>query len=321
MDDVSKVGEARRFALILCGDFDFDETRTGKVSIVITELGNNLVRYANNPQLILRGFSNGRGRGIEVLSIDSGPGLVPSLAIEDGYSTGSTPGTGLGSAKRQSDIFDIYSTKESGTVIVSRVFARDTKHKCKIEVGTVSVPIKGELLCGDAWAVCESEFGFRAIVTDGLGHGPLANHASLEAIDSFSSNLKANINDLITLVHENLRRSRGAAVFALNNYDNNIEFAGVGNVRAVVVGAHESKTLISQNGTAGVKIGTVRSLTEKWDGYGYLVLHSDGLNSRWDLNSYPEIFGKHPSIIAAVLYRDANRNTDDSTVVVIRKVQ
>ena len=57
IDEVSQVGEARRFALVLCSDLDFEETRKGRVAIVINELGNNLVRYGKKSQIIFRKFS------------------------------------------------------------------------------------------------------------------------------------------------------------------------------------------------------------------------------------------------------------------------
>jgi anti-sigma regulatory factor (Ser/Thr protein kinase) len=321
MADFTQVGEVRRFALVLCGDVDFDEIQSGRVSIIVTELGNNLIRYARNAQLILRKISGGKFKGIEVLSVDSGPGLNPQIVMEDGFTTGSTPGTGLGSVKRQSDVFDLYSSHIAGTVIVSRVYAKNTDTQSSIEVGAVSVPLKGEMLCGDSWCVHESERGFRALVTDGLGHGPEANHASLVALDTFSENPNTDTVQLVTRIHERLRRTRGAAIFMLSSSDEKIEFAGAGNIRAVVLNQENTKTLISQNGTAGVQIGTIKPLEEPWDGEGYVILHSDGIHSRWDLATYPGLYGRHPSLIAAVINRDCSRNTDDSTVVVIRRAQ
>ena len=58
MEDPSNVGEARRFALNLCAELDFDETRKGRVGIIVNELGNNLIRYAQKGELILRGLDS-----------------------------------------------------------------------------------------------------------------------------------------------------------------------------------------------------------------------------------------------------------------------
>ena len=50
-------------------------------------------------------------------------------------------------------------------------------------------------------------------------------------------------------------------------------------------------------------------------------MHSDGLLSRWDLQLYPTLAQRHPSLIAAVLYRDYNRNRDDVTVLVAKSAR
>jgi hypothetical protein len=50
-----------------------------------------------------------------------------------------------------------------------------------------------------------------------------------------------------------------------------------------------------------------------------LVMHSDGLATHWNLDQYPGLVGRRPSLIAGVLYRDFARGRDDVTVVVAKK--
>ena len=50
-----------------------------------------------------------------------------------------------------------------------------------------------------------------------------------------------------------------------------------------------------------------------------VILHSDGIATRWDIDSYPGLVFRHPSLIAAVLYRDFARQRDDAMVVVLRQ--
>jgi len=47
-------------------------------------------------------------------------------------------------------------------------------------------------------------------------------------------------------------------------------------------------------------------------------MHSDGVSGRWNLDDYPGLISRDPSIVAAVLYRDFSRRRDDSIVVVAR---
>jgi UDP-N-acetylmuramyl pentapeptide phosphotransferase/UDP-N-acetylglucosamine-1-phosphate transferase len=49
-----------------------------------------------------------------------------------------------------------------------------------------------------------------------------------------------------------------------------------------------------------------------------LVMSSDGLGSRWSADTYPGLLSRHPTHIAAILYRDHARGTDDATIVAIR---
>ena len=48
-------------------------------------------------------------------------------------------------------------------------------------------------------------------------------------------------------------------------------------------------------------------------------MHSDGLQTSWDLDRYPGIHRRDPALIAALLYRDFERGRDDVTVVVVAR--
>jgi hypothetical protein len=98
--------------------------------------------------------------------------------------------------------------------------------------------------------------------------------------------------------------------------DGKIHFCGLGNIRAAVLSETGSRVLLSQNGTAGLQMRDARELTESWPRKGLLVIHSDGITGRWNLDQYPGIKVRHAGIIAGVIYRDFCRGSDDSTVVV-----
>jgi hypothetical protein len=62
----------------------------------------------------------------------------------------------------------------------------------------------------------------------------------------------------------------------------------------------------------------IQEFTYPWPDGSTLVLHSDGVALRWDLDAYPDVICRHPALIAGVLYRDFRRPHDDATVVVAR---
>ena len=71
-------------------------------------------------------------------------------------------------------------------------------------------------------------------------------------------------------------------------------------------------------GIAGHEMRKVNVFSYPWTPASVLVLHSDGVSGSWNANSYPGLVPHDPSLIAAVLYRDHCRGTDDATVVVAK---
>src|SRR5688572_12749729 len=108
--DPSQVGEARRRAAALAQRLGFDDTDAGKVAIVVTEAANNLVKHARDGEILLHPLEQDGTAGLEVLALDKGPGLDLSRCLRDGFSTGGTPGTGLGAIARLSAVFDVHSS-------------------------------------------------------------------------------------------------------------------------------------------------------------------------------------------------------------------
>jgi hypothetical protein len=51
-----------------------------------------------------------------------------------------------------------------------------------------------------------------------------------------------------------------------------------------------------------------------------LVIHSDGLTSKWDGSLLRAYSNRNPTVIGAVLLRDAGLRQDDATVVVLSLV-
>jgi hypothetical protein len=76
--------------------------------------------------------------------------------------------------------------------------------------------------------------------------------------------------------------------------------------------------MVSLSGIVGAEIQKIQEFTYPWPEQAILLMHSDGLTSRWNLDRYPGILNKCSSLIAGVLYRDYFRRTDDVTVLVAR---
>jgi hypothetical protein len=269
----------------------------------------------------------GGKRAIEFLSIDTGPGMVDVHAcLADGYSTGGTAGTGIGAARRLSDEFDIFSTLADGTVILCRVGARNSAlsfapGKPSYLFAAVALNAPGEIVCGDAWSLLLDGSRAALFVADGLGHGSYAAEASNAALAVFERLGFEGPSTVLTKVHDGLRSTRGAAVAmaAIDRSDDSILFSGAGNISGRLISGIEDRTLMSQHGTAGMQIPHLKDMPYEWPAHSILVMHSDGLTTRWSLDATPEILSRHPALIAGWLVRSHCRGPDDCTVVVLKR--
>lgn len=326
----SQAGEARRKATSLAIRLGFNEVAQGKVGIVVTELANNLVKHAQDGCLLLRSLEHPGITGLEILSLDKGPGMLNvGECLRDGFSTSGTPGTGLGAIQRLSDRFEIYSIAPEGTAILSQVWANSTYLDLlqdPTEIGVVCLPKQGEEVSGDTFA--SQRVGDRQIlmVADGLGHGPLAAQASLEAVRVFHDHTQSDPATIMTAMHAALRSTRGAAVAIadVNLQEQTVQYVGVGNIAGSLLDTglmtERSTSMVSHNGTVGFEMRKVQTFTYPWQPGNLLIMHSDGLGTRWRLDRYPGLINQHPSLIAGILYRDFNRGRDDVTVLVAREV-
>jgi anti-sigma regulatory factor (Ser/Thr protein kinase) len=329
--EMSAVAEARRVAAGLAEALKFGEGEAGKVSIVVTEAATNIVKHAAHGQLLIRPIERGGGGGLEVLALDQGPGMANvAECLRDGYSTAGSPGTGLGAIARLSAEFDIHSLPGKGTALVARLWARPLPRDAEapVEVGAVSLPKPGEEQCGDAWAVTRQADSLRVTVADGLGHGPdaAAARSALEVAYQRPSLAPAA---LIEAMHSALRATRGAALGvaelsltgagATGGGAGGVRFAGVGNIAGAVLAPGGDRHFVSHSGIVGHEMRRVQEFIYPWPPGAPLVLHSDGLATRWDLAAYPGLINRDPSLIAGVLYRDFARGRDDVTVVVVKQ--
>ncbi len=314
------VGDARRQAMQIGKDVGFDETMHGRIGIVATELAGNLVKHAGGGALLLRLLDGGGETGIELMSLDDGPGMDAQRCMEDGYSTAGSPGTGLGAIKRLAAAFDVYSVRGKGSVVMAQLWPRDAPLSA-YDIGAVCVPVAGERLCGDAWATRPMDDGLDIVVSDGLGHGPVAAEASRLALDTFGRKADLGPGAMLETMHAAMRSTRGAAVLAmrLDAAHNSLTCAGIGNICGSILDFPKSKGIVSMNGIVGHQVHKVKEFSYDCGGADVLVLHSDGLATHWKLDDFPGLAMRSASIIAGMMFKTFRRGKDDATVLVVRR--
>lgn len=320
LDDV---GHARRRASEVARRAGLDEEEQGQVAICVTEASTNAIKHGHGGELLLT-LENHGAAGLSILALDRGPGMSNvAQSMRDGHSSTGSSGTGLGALSRQSHTFDIFSAPGKGAALFMRFWpgGRPPK-KPGVLVGGVSVPVRGEEVCGDGWSAAEREDRMSILVSDGLGHGPQAREASVAAIETFERSSALAPSQIVDRIHGGLKSTRGAAaaVAEISKKTGTVRFCGVGNIAGAVFAGGRWRHMVSHHGTLGHDVRKVREFQYPWSDDGVLVLTSDGIHSQWSLESYPGIMLRHPVLIAGLVYRDFQRERDDATVVVARGV-
>ncbi len=319
-----QVGDARRKTVELAKGAGFCETETEKAAIIVTELASNLIKHAGGGSLLAQIVTQGNANGLELISLDKGPGITNlTECFQDGYSTVGSQGQGLGAINRLASFFDIYSQSGMGTVQLAQLWEQplaSNPPNAQFKVGAVCQPKRGEIACGDAWAVIQQPDRCLLLVADGLGHGPDAATAARQAVQVFEANPNLPPARVLELIHLALRPTRGAAVAVAEISAGQVKFAGIGNIAGSVISpTKEVRHMVSHNGIAGHEARKFQEFSYLWTYGASLVLHSDGLNTRFRTEAYPGMTVRHPSLMAGILFRDFDRKTDDATVVVVKE--
>ncbi len=339
--DEGDIGQAKRSVRRCAAGIGFNERQLAEIDIAIKEIGTNAVKFARGTGHLYfaRAEETIEEDGIELIYLDKGPGIEDiSTAIEDGFTTAGTMGAGLGAIKRMSDEFYMYSSVErqtrrlslygrttTGTAIVFRKHLSGEKHprQHSREVwGGFSRPLMRSDANGDAYVIRQQENRLLVAIIDGLGHGLAAREAAREAKAAIERHEYSPVENILRATHEELKMTRGAVagIAALDRQAGTIEYVGIGNTDCRVISAAGQTRFISLNGTLGSRLDRVRVFKEQLPKVATLVMSTDGISERWDLEYYPELLGLHPQLLCAVILRDYGRPADDATIICGRLV-
>jgi anti-sigma regulatory factor (Ser/Thr protein kinase) len=304
----------------------FPALTSDEIALVVKELASNLIRHAQGGSLRFSVVTTEGRTGLEIESVDEGPGFADKeRALTDGFSTKGSLGYGLGTVNRLMDEVEIKSKPGpgSGTLILCRRWqaSRDSRIKsCPLEFGIATRPCFARTPNGDAFvSIFWGDNGLTGII-DGLGHGPAAHQAAETARSYIDSHFEQPLDIIFQGVGRACSGGRGV-VMALARFDwacLQLTFASVGNIEARVWNTVEPISFVVRRGILGVHAPKPVVTKHRWGPESVMVLHSDGLSSRWRWEDCPEILKSTPAAAAAAMLRRFGKNTDDVTVVVVR---
>jgi serine/threonine-protein kinase RsbT len=112
-DDIVRVRQRVRDTAVGLGFSLVDQT---KLVTAASELARNTLVYGLGGTMRLETVLNDRRRGLRLTFEDQGPGIADTtLALTDGYTTGTGLGLGLSGARRLSQDFELSSKPGEGT--------------------------------------------------------------------------------------------------------------------------------------------------------------------------------------------------------------
>jgi anti-sigma regulatory factor (Ser/Thr protein kinase) len=318
VEDSSQIGHARRVALKEATRAGFDETDAARVALIATELATNVLKHARTGEIHVAVVPGVGTRGVEVIAVDRGPGFNLADGLTDGYSTGGTRGEGLGAVKRAADVLDVYADHR-GSVLLTRTYPKGFG-RADVRFGASYHPLHTEAVSGDGWAMSLGDDAYAVMVIDGLGHGPLAHAAARSGTEAWLAEPGAEPSDALAAMDAAMRGTRGGAA-ATARYDrkaDTLRYAGIGNIAGILLDLETSRGLASHPGIVGMQARRSRPFEFSPAHGRLLILHSDGLQSRWNLRDYPGLATRHPAVVTALLHRDFSRGRDDTAVFAIR---
>ncbi len=191
--------------------------------------------------------------------------------------------SGSARSARLADFCDLYSVPGHGTVLVARFWPepRSGPDSC----AGLARPIEGEAECGDLFAVEESEGTLTGVLCDGLGHGPLAAIAANEAVHAVLDGPAGDPAAAVARAHSRMGHTRGGALAVVQVTGRLVRFCGLGNIAAVILANGTRKSMLSVPGIAGHQARAIRQFEYDAPPGAAVILHSDGLSSRWSPDS------------------------------------
>jgi len=301
----------------------FDKTSCAEVSLVISEIVGNAVKFAGKGNATIR--LSGNKKSLEIIIQDNGPGIKSiKKAMEEGYSSRvASFGIGLNAAKRAMDEFTIKSRYGQGTEVHMKKYLPIPEDE--IEYGIISLNDERYPVNGDAYVIKEFE-GDKVLlsVIDGTGNGFNANKVAGFVKDIIEQNYKSGLITIATRCHKKLRKRfdpsliRSCVIGLLLLKPRSLQYLGVGDITIDVMGTLEKINLLSQRGIVGdVRLPNLKLKRIRCGRKIILIMCSDGISQRFTEDELP--LDKHAQRIANYIMEHYQRDYGDATVLVAKR--
>jgi serine/threonine protein phosphatase PrpC len=174
---------------------------------------------------------------------------------------------------------------------------------------------------GDAFLIRKWNESMLVAVIDGLGHGQFAHKASRSALTYIEKHYDQPLSDIFRGVGRVCRSTRGV-VMALVRFDwarGIVSIGNIGNIEIRVFGTDDVPMIATRRGIIGSASPVPLIREHPWDERGVMVVHSDGIRTQWSWSEFSAYQHEPPTVLAGRMLSKLARDTDDATLVVIKK--
>jgi len=180
---------------------------------------------------------------------------------------------------------------------------------------------------GDAVVLKQWGEGALVGVIDGLGHGQLAHRAAQTAWQYVESHFDQPLEAIFHGVERTCSATRGVVMalarFACSPSSSvcRMTFANIGNIEAYLFDGPQPVRFMVRRGVLGLHAPPPGVTEHPWGARSMLVLHSDGVTTRWRWQDFRHLAEAPATVIARQLLRALAQDTDDATVVVVKNAE
>ncbi len=191
-----------------------------------------------------------------------------------------------------------------------------------LEWGVAGIALPGFSESGDRHIVQLFEGGALLAVMDGLGHGPEAAAAALEASAILQTNAGENVISLMQRCHAGLKSTRGATISlaSFSFRDGLMTWMGVGNVQGILLRADRDRSdkeeaLLLRPGVVGSHLPSLQAAVLPISPGDSLAFATDGVESNFD---YSCLRCQPPGRAAESILARYAKGKDDALILVAR---
>ena len=221
--------------------------------------------------------------------------------LRDGYSTAGTAGNGLGAMARLSARFDLYSVPGQGTALLARLWSRPARRRDR--PGWRSAGSAGRSpasrCAGMPGRRADAAGRTRLMLVDGLGHGAARRRCRARGGPELRAAPGAGRRGDGGTALTSPCRARAARRWRWRRSirsGGELRFAGVGNIAgSILIRRRAARAGLCTTASSGHQVRKVREFDYPWPAGALLVMHSDGLETRWRLPAYPGLAAETPA--------------------------